>query len=172
MRTLSTCTALAVVFLAVTASSANGPRKIAMLDDCDPNDAGWIPTGGCTLRGGEVTEAEFFDALPHGHPAWRNEPSYLKVRGDNRRIRVSNDGGRVHTFTEVAEFGGGFVPPLNNPPGPQTTVPECAGGFANPGVAASTVAPGEELRIENLPPGQHRFQCCLHPWMRAEIRVQ
>ena len=28
-------------------------------------------------------------------------------------IKVTNRGGRGHTFTEVAEFGGGRVPPLN-----------------------------------------------------------
>jgi TRAP-type C4-dicarboxylate transport system permease large subunit len=22
-----------------------------------------------------------------------------------------------------------------------------------------------------MPPGLHKFQCCIHPWMRAAIRV-
>jgi hypothetical protein len=34
-------------------------QKIAMKDDCDPSDTGWNATGGCRLRKGDVTEAEF-----------------------------------------------------------------------------------------------------------------
>src|SRR5687768_15114702 len=36
-----------------------GPREVVLRDDCDPNDPGWTPTGGCTLPEGEVTLAEF-----------------------------------------------------------------------------------------------------------------
>ena len=39
-----------------------------------------------------------------GPQAWRNDPSYLKVE-EGKTIRVRNEGGRNHTFTEVAEFG-------------------------------------------------------------------
>jgi len=44
---------------------------------------------------------------------------------------------RDHIFTEVAEFGGGFIPMLNNPPN-APAVPECAGGYANNTELAST----------------------------------
>ena len=64
--------------------------------------------------------AEFFALLVSplapgdviGHPSWRNEPSYISVRA-GRSVRVTNRGGRAHTFTKVNDFGGGFVPPLN-----------------------------------------------------------
>ena len=97
-------------------------RDVAIRDDCDPDDPAWAPSGGCTLRSGDVTNAEFgVESGPAsgplapsviGHQAWRNDPPYLKIEeGDT--VKVNNRGGRVHTFTEVAEFGGGRVPPLN-----------------------------------------------------------
>jgi plastocyanin len=142
-------------------------RKIAMRDDCDPDDPAWEPTGGCSLRGGDVDLAEFngevvspLSLATIGHQAWRNDPSYLKVE-TGESIRVSNRGGRVHTFTEVANFGGGRVPPLNVG---LTPAPECA--------SAVNVPPGHRVEISGLRPGNHRFQCCIHPWMRALVKVQ
>ena len=152
---------LAVLFVAGTAAS-DGPRKISVLDDCDPADPAWTPTGGCVLVDGEVSFAEFFGAAPVGHPAWRNDPAYLKIKAA-KTLKVSNDGGRDHTFTEVANWGGGIVPPLKLPG--QATVPECAD------LAASLITPGAEMRLQDLEPGVHKYQCCFHPWMRAEIRV-
>ena len=37
--------------------------------------------------------------------------------------------------------------------------------------ASGVVAPGSTVVVANLSPGLHRFQCCIHPWMHAEIRV-
>ena len=142
-------------------------RKIAMRDDCDPDDPAWAPTGGCTLRDGDVNLAEFgtelfspLSAAVIGHQAWRNEPSYLKIETD-QDVRVNNAGGRIHTFTEVANFGGGRVPPLNMGLAP---APECA--------SATDIAPGERVVITDLEAGNHRFQCCIHPWMRAIVKVK
>jgi plastocyanin len=75
-------------------------------------------------------------------------------------VKVTNRGGRVHTFTEVAEFGGGRVPPLNQGLVP---APECA--------TATNVPPGTSQEVTGLGPGNHRFQCCIHPWMRALVKV-
>ena len=152
---------LAVIVVAGVAA-ADGPRRISVLDDCDPTDPGWTPTGGCFLLDGQVTFAQFFAAAPIGHPAWRNDPSYMKIKAD-KNVQVINNGGRDHTFTAVADFGGGIVFPLNLPG--QATVPEC-GNFGS-----SLLTPGAELRLEDLQPGIHKYQCCFHPWMRAEIRV-
>ena len=143
-------------------------RYIAVLDDCDPNDPAWAPTGGCVLKGGDVTNAEFGAFLTSplstatvGHPAWRNEPSYVKIEvGES--VRVKNEGGRLHTFTRVANFGGGRVPPLNVG---LTAAPECLAA------ASSEIAPGATLRVEGLAIGTTRYQCCIHPWMRAAIKV-
>ena len=151
---------------------SKGGRHIAVLDDCDPNDPGWAPTGGCTLRRGKVRVEEFnlllaspLSASVVGHPAWRNEPSYLRVEAD-KDVRVKNDGGRFHTFTKVAAFGGGRVPPLNQG---LTTAPECM--LAPGAVDPNGLAPGGRLGITGLGVGIHRFMCCIHPWMRALIKV-
>jgi hypothetical protein len=142
-------------------------RTIVMRDDCDPDDPEWDETGGCSLRRGDVDVAEFTVELASplstaviGHQAWRNDPPYLKVQVD-QDVRVRNYGGRVHTFTEVANFGGGRVPPLNMG---LTPAPECA--------TATDVPPGGRMTVKDLGEGNHRFQCCIHPWMRAIIKVK
>ena len=81
----------------------------------------------------------------------------------DRTLRVRNQGGRGHTFTEVAQFGGGFVPILNVG---MTPAPEC-----DP-AATVLVEPGATQHIDGLEPGLHRFQCCIHPWMRTTVRVE
>lgn len=145
--------------------------KVRIQDDCDPSDPAWNATGGCDLHKGTVTEAEFrvFSFLTTGsplvgsvigHPAWRNDPGYTVLPfGDE--LKVVNTGGRNHTFTEVVNFGGGRVPPLNMGLAP---APECA--------AAPVVAAGARVDISGLGPGLHRFQCCLHPWMRTVVSVE
>jgi hypothetical protein len=144
--------------------------EISIRDDCDPTDPTWAPTGGCTLKGGVVTRAEFnlflfspnAGRIPIGHPAWRMDPTYFKVESDEA-VSVKNAGGRGHTFTEVKNFGGGFVPPLN---GAMTVAPECAAA-----AASAPLAPGDRMDVTGLAPGDHLFQCCIHPWMRIMIKV-
>ena len=89
--------------------------------------------------------------------------SYLKVPGTGN-LQIANDGGRAHTFTEVAAYGNGIVPPLN--PNGNAPVPECAADFSE-----SFIEPGATLKLERLDKGVHKYQCCFHPWMRAEVRV-
>jgi hypothetical protein len=31
---------------------------------------------------------------------------------------------------------------------------------------------GTSMTLAPLAPGNHRFQCCIHPWMRAIIKVE
>jgi len=154
--------------LSLSGSDRDGAHQILILDDCDPNDPAWAPTGGCLLKRGRVMLAEF-NALVRsplslstvGHPAWRNDPSYLDISLD-KSVKVTNAGGRLHTLTEVANFGGGQVPPLNVglTPAPECLLP-----------STTDVRPGESMRLENLGVGLHRFQCCIHPWMRELIAV-
>ena len=146
--------------------SENG--KIAIRDDCDPSDPGWAPSGGCALKGGDVSFAEFgaelsspFSLAVVGHQAWRNDPSYLEI-STGKNVRIRNEGGRTHTFTEVAQFGGGKIPSPALNKG-LITAPECPGSVDIP--------PGASTDITSLVAGNHKFQCCIHPWMRAMIKV-
>jgi len=149
-------------------------NNIAVMDDCLPGDPAWDPTGGCTLKPhqGDVPQAEFGALLrspltipPNGyligHPSWRNEPSHLTLKA-GKTVLVTNKGGRGHTFTEVTNFGGGFVPPLNIG---LSQAAECTPAGTIP------LPPGATIALTGLDPGLHRFQCCIHPWMRATIRV-
>ncbi len=145
--------------------------EVAILDDCDPTDPAFAPTGGCALEEGAVNRNEFNALLASpltlppssfviGHPAWRNQPSYLKVEQD-QTVKVTNKGGRGHTFTHVDAYGGGFVPPLNIG---LKQADECK--------TATVLPPGTSTEVTGLSVGIHRFQCCIHPWMRALIKVK
>jgi plastocyanin len=156
----------ALVMVMGFAGSGHGRDvKILVLDDCDASDAGWNASGGCTLKDGAVTLAEFQSHGFFGHPAWRFESSYERVRAGDQ-IVVRNRGGRRHTFTEVAKFGNGVVPPLNIPG--QATVPECQ----NPAGFPNDLPSGTAIKLAADTPGTHLFQCCFHPWMRAAIKVE
>jgi len=149
-------------------SSFPGKRLVAIRDDCDPRDPAWAPSGGCALRRGDVNFAEFnaennstLAAAVVGHMAWRMDPTYLKLR-DGKTLRVTNEGGRTHTFTKVAQFGGGKIPnPALNKG--LATAPECPGSI--------DIAPGGRAEISNLTVGNNRYQCCIHPWMRIIVKV-
>lgn len=167
--------ATATIDVAAGHERESGKAEVVLRDDCDPRDPAWDPTGGCSLRQGNVTLAEFnrlrlSPLAPSlvGHPAWWFDPNYLQVE-TGKRLKIRNDGGRTHTFTEVANFGGGRVPPLNtsqmNIP-PLTAAPECiaAGVIDIPG--------GGRDVVDGLTPGDHNFQCCIHPWMRTLVKVK
>lgn len=164
---------------AALAQSVGNDPNVLMLDNCSDSDPAYDPFGGCPESeeararrySGDVTASEFFALLTSplapagsivGHPSWRNEPSYITVR-QGQGVRVTNRGGRVHTFTKVANFGGGFVPPLN---GAMLQAPEC-----NP-ATVTFVEVGHTQRLSDLGTGLQKFQCCIHPWMRAAIRVE
>ena len=147
----------------------NGANTIAIKDDCDPGDPTWADVGGCDRKRGNVSRAEFGGELSStlslsviGHQAWRNDPTYLVVR-QGERVRVVNEGGRPHTFTEVAQFGGGKAtnPALNKG---LTTAQQCP--------LSLDLAAGDGITLTGLSAGVHRFQCCLHPWMRAVVKVK
>jgi hypothetical protein len=63
---------------------------------------------------------------------------------------------------EVANFGAGIVPPLNDalPPG---TPP------AQPIGPLNFLPAGASLQVSGLAPGEHRFECLIHPWMQTVV---
>lgn len=100
---------------------------------------------------------------------WDFEPDSLTVDEGTPIIAV-DQGGEPHTFTEVAQFGGGFIPQLNGPN--ETAVPECAMGFSRVEVARTRILQGSQLQVTGLSKGVHLFQCCIHPWMRTTVVVK
>ena len=159
-----------VVALVAAAISWAGPgsRQVQMLDNCDgPSFNAAVGPGTCTRSSG-LTFQKFFGALARGGaPSWRNSPGQLKLNAGGT-ITARNRGGEFHTFTRVAAFGGGCVPPLNAALG-LTPVPECA----IPGILASTGAgPGGSVKTSPLAAGTYRFMCLIHPWMKTTVTVR
>jgi plastocyanin len=164
--------ALSVGILAMMAAVAVADKKVEMRDACDSttfNDHFGAVV--CQDVSGDVTVDEFLspNILPEGHPAWEFEPSYIKIKL-GQRVKVTNEGGEVHTFTEVAAFGGGFFPLLNNPTDSTDVVPECGSALV-PNPALVFVLSGGKQIVTGLGVGIHLFECCIHPWMRAVIKV-
>jgi plastocyanin len=117
-----------------------------------------------------TTFADLFAKAAAGtpDPAWDFEPDTVTIK-KGTPLLVVNQGGEPHTFTSVANFGGGFVAGLN---GGQATVPECAGGFKDVAVARTRILQGSQLQVTGLSKGEHHFQCCIHPWMRVTVKVK
>lgn len=153
--------------------TAPAPVQIVALDECDPktfNDALGADFCKNVTIGAFTTLTDLFAKAAAGtpDPGWDFEPDALRVR-QGTPILVVDQGGEPHTFTEVKQFGGGFIPGLNNG---EETVPECDGGFKNVAVARTRVLQGSQLEVSGLTLGQHNFQCCIHPWMRVKVEVQ
>ena len=160
-------------FTPIAVADVEHSRHLVIRDDCDPKDATWNAVGGCQQPQGDVTRAEFGSQLISpkaaavvGHQAWRNDPSYVEINANDFLI-AKNGGGRAHTFTRVAQFGGGRAanPALNFG---LVQAPECVTPV---GAMPDDIAPGEHVVVHGLAPGNHHFQCCLHPWMRTTVKV-
>ena len=169
-----------VVESTLQAQARSNDANISMMDNCSENDPAYNAFGGCPEGApfpgsrsyhGDVSADEFFALLFSplapgaqviGHPSWRNEPSYISIRA-GQDVRVTNLGGRAHTFTKVANFGGGFVGLIN---GALEPAPECA----DPTLLEFVPYKGSQT-VSGLATGLHQFQCCIHPWMRGAVRV-
>jgi plastocyanin len=151
------------------------PGQVVALDECDPatfNLATNAGPGFCknVALGYTTTFSKLFAEVAAGHPdpKWDFEPDTLTVDEGTPIIAV-NQGGEPHTFTEVAQFGGGFITPLN---GGENAAPECAAGFSSVAVARTRILQGSQLQVTGLSKGSHYFQCCIHPWMRMTVVVK
>src|SRR2546423_185528 len=63
-------------------------------------------------------------AMPPAPPNWRFAPPRLDANHASM-LQALNVGGETHTFTRVAAFGGGIVPPLNALSHNPIEAPEC-----------------------------------------------
>ena len=143
-----------------------------MMDACDPDTFNAPPPAGVgpgsCVRSGGVTFANFLEQLEkHGSiGAWHFAPPNTSAKLGQVFV-ATNKGGEVHTFTAVQEFGGGIVPPLNELTHNLVVAPECQALDPD-----DFVPPGGEYEEEPLEhAGTAKFQCCIHPWMRLEVRV-
>jgi plastocyanin len=170
-RLLGTLGVVAVLALVlVTGSSAESTsRQVVIRDDCDPATFNAVVGPGTCVKDGGTTFSEFVSQIidQGGAPAWRFAPDHLSLAADGT-VEGRNVGGETHTFTEVANFGGGCIGFLNGLLG-LTPVPECA-GFPG-GIFAATAVPAGGTLTVTLAPGVHRFECLIHPWMRTTVVV-
>lgn len=153
------------------------PAQFVALDECDPTTFNaalgpdFCKNIALAAFGYATTLTDLLNSVASGHPSpnWDFEPDSINVP-QGTVIKVTDMGGEPHTFTEVREFGGGFLAPLNGTG--ETAVPECVGGFSRVDVAKTRIIQGSTVEIPNLSKGEHRFQCCIHPWMRVTVNVQ
>lgn len=170
---------LAACFMPISATHAVAQQKasasvqIIALDECDPttfNAALGADFCKNVTLGAFTTLSNLFAKAAAGtpDPGWDFEPDTVELK-QGTPLSVADEGGEPHTFTEVKEFGGGFIPGLNDG---QETVPECSGGFSNVAVARTRILQGSQVQVQTLSKGEHLFECCIHPWMRVKVEVK
>src|SRR4051812_25572210 len=139
---------------------SHGGTEIHPEDRCDPATFGALCRAGF---GGTTTLAEFnaeLDATKRV-AAWEFGGGQGRI-SLGQSLRVDNRGGETHTFSVVANFGGGRVPGLNTRSGNTVVAPECVAG-ANatnvdiPSGAGITVTTGASGAIKAR--GTYKVQC-------------
>ena len=165
--------------------ATSNPLAIRIQGPCDPASFNAAVGPGTCVGNGNTTFAHFIAELTQAQKvgSWHFDPS----NGDlapGTVLSLENRAGEVHTFTKVKEFGGGFIAFLNPLSGTPVPAPECAtatvGGLipkpespTNIFVEAETTEVGPTAGSSILPSGSTtKWQCCIHPWMRTELRTK
>ena len=166
---LSNVAATGAAFAPMTPMGVGGhaQRAISIFDACDPDSFNAaIGPGTCARKGGVLFD-NFIDLLRRHQSvgAWNFTPPQASMDVGDVLLAV-NHGGETHTFTEVDEYGGGIVPMLNELSGLTTVAPECS--QLKPGAFIPAGGSSSETEEEE---GVEKYQCCIHPWMRAEVHV-
>lgn len=169
----------------VVLTATSDPMVVRLRDKCDSTTFNGALGAGTCVGDGTITFSQFIKEVTSAKKAgaWHFDPAAGTV-GEGTVLALENRGGETHTFTKVENFGGGFVAPLNALSGNPVPAPECAtatlGGLipkpasaANIFVGAGTTELGPTAGGPVLPSGTTtKFQCCIHPWMRTELRTQ
>src|SRR3982074_1600610 len=95
--------------------------QVVALDECDPTTFNaalgpdFCKNVALAALGYATTLSDLFQKAGEGKPdrGWDFEPDTLHIK-EGTTISVVDQGGEPHTFTEVAQFGGGFIRPLNH----------------------------------------------------------
>jgi plastocyanin len=140
---------------------------VTMMDACDPETFNAALGAGSCSRPGGMRLATFLEQLGQHHSVgpWHFAPSEVTI-AVGQSLVATNNGGETHTFTEVEEYGGGIVPQLNALTGVTAVAPECSALAPK-----DFIAPGASSTEVEEDPGVEKYQCCIHPWMRAQVRV-
>jgi hypothetical protein len=148
---------------------ASDVKTVDMLDRCDPESFNeMFGPGICVFDHPGVGVDKFLGVLERAHTigAWHFAPGSIMLK-QGQAFQAHNSGGELHTFTEVEEFGGGFIPELNELTGDVDPAPECLNI-----PALEFIPPGGNGDAEVESKGTHRYMCCIHPWMRATVTVR
>ena len=170
------CCLVFVGAAAIHQGDAPSVAQVVALDECDPTTFNaaigpdFCKNVSLAVLGYATSIQDLFAKAAAGtpDPKWDFEPDTLSIN-KGTVVSVVDQGGEPHTFTQVKEFGGGFIPGLNSG---QAPVPECASGFSDVSVAKTRLLQGSTSQITGLSKGVHHFQCCLHPWMRVTVDVK
>jgi plastocyanin len=163
---------LVVLGWAAAAAGSEGAR-VLIKDDCDPATFNAAIGPGTCVGNGRTTFQSFIAQLQanglvanRSAKGWKFVPGMFELDA-GADIVARNKGGESHTFTEVQNFGGGCVAPLNAILH-LTPVPECSTGA----FAATLIPAGGTRDVTGLAPGLHHFECLIHPWMRTDVVVE
>ena len=138
-------------------------RRIFLRDRCGGES--WAAFGGCLIAGTVERPDWLARAQETGsHPLWANSPRVTTLE-TGTTLEVVNVGGRAHSFTRVATFGGGILPILNTRDDTRIPAPECLRGIVN------IRGGGGSVLHTFTGVGEQHYQCCLHPWMRTTVNV-
>ena len=168
-------------------ASDNRVQPVRLRDNCDPNN---FPPGLCasTSTGNigitqllNFVKANAQDVLKSRNAlGWRFAPDAAGVKAGTA-FEVTNQGGEVHTFTDVTKDGfktGGCVTLLNQLLGLQPNsicqgVDETSPNFGALLGANGAVPPGvtRAFPLGNRT-GTVLYQCLIHPWMRMSVTVE
>jgi hypothetical protein len=177
--------AMMPIAAAVVLVATSDPLVVRLQDQCDPATFNTAAGPGTCVGDGTITFANFISQVTAAHKAgaWHFDPAAGSLAAGTA-LTLDNRGGETHTFTKVAQFGGGFVAPLNALSGNPVPAPECAtatlGGLvpkppspSNIFVGAGNTETGPTAGSSIMPSDTTtKFQCCIHPWMRTELTTR
>jgi plastocyanin len=147
----------------LTVAHGDPGHRIFLRDQCGGET--WTPFGGCLIDGPVVRPDWIARVQETGsHPLWAISPAATAVE-TGTTLEVVNVGGRPHSFTRVANFGGGVIAILNTREDTRVPAPECLEEFPFVSPAGGSIP----HTFTGL--GEQHYQCCFHPWMRTTVNV-